>query len=142
MPFTYQAQIDELASQGVTCPPADAVAVNLTGWRFVWSPLCQRSTVPVALKNPRRVLNAADPIKCSAWALSVYLSEPECRTAFAGFQNSFPNFKKNAGDHIASISISSSDGLCTPANPRNGHFDFHPLSHVDVVTKMTVQGAL
>ncbi|MNN69180.1 hypothetical protein D3C81_1849460 [compost metagenome] len=142
MPFTYQPQIDDLIRQGVTCPPASASGMNLCGWRFVWSPVCIRSAVPVALKDPKRFRNKDSYVQCSAWALSMYASEDQCREAFADYEASVPNFRKNAGDHVASVMISSLDGLCTPANRRNGHFDFHPYAHVDVVSKMSLRGPL
>ena len=142
MEFTYQAEIDSLSRQGVTCPPRNAKASNTIGWRFVWNPLTIECAQPVASKNRKRFLTKPPYIQCSAWALSVYASEEEGRTAFAAYVSSFPNFGKDAGDHIAVLAITDKDGVCTPPNHKNGHFDFHPYSHIDVVAKLTIAGNL
>ncbi|WP_157791891.1 hypothetical protein ACQCLI_20010 [Pseudomonas nitroreducens] len=142
MPFTYEIEITALNNEGITCPPHSAVAKGLTAWRFVWNPLCQLSASPVAAKNPNRFRNANAAKRCSAWGLSMYETEAKCRAAFKYLDESFPNFRKDAGDHIAKVDISDTDGLCTKANPNTGHFDFHPFKHVNMVSIMTLQGPL
>lgn len=142
MEFTYQSELDSLNNQGVTCPPRNAKASNTIGWRFVWNPLTSECAKPVASKNRKRFLSKPPYIQCSAWALSVYASEEEGRTAFAAFASSLPNFRKDTGDHIAALHITDNDGVCTPINRKNGHFDFHPYKHIDVVAKLTIAGNL
>lgn len=142
MAFTYQVEIDKLIAQGVTCPPGNAKADDRMGWRFVWNPLTLESAQPVATRNRKRFLSKPPYVQCSAWALSVYDSEDAGRKAFAAYASSFPNFRKDAGDHIASFDIQKSDGVCTPPNHKNGHYDFHPFSGIDVLGKLTIEGSL
>lgn len=139
--LAYQEKIDEILSEGIQCPPANASAVSREAWRWVRNPITPDCMKPVADRNPKRLQNASGELKCSCWALSMYASQSQSIAAFEALQRKHPKIKKLIGDHVATVNITPAVGLCTP-NERNGHFDFFPFATSNVVSLMTIQAAL
>lgn len=139
--LAYQQEINEICQAGVQCPPTDAAAIRRQAWRFVFSPITAVDAQPVAVRNPKRLTNASDLEKCSAWALSMYASPSQGASAFQALERKFPRIKKLIGDHIAAVTISPADGLCTNVQ-HNGHFDFFAYGTTNVLSLMTVSAVL
>lgn len=139
--LAYQNDIDAVCELGTQCPPADAARVQRQAWRFVFSPISAIDAHPVAVRNPRRLTNATDLERCSVWALSMYATQAQSQRAFQSLLKQHPRIKKLIGDHVAAVTISPDDGLCTHAQ-RNGHFDFFPYAITNVQSLMTVSARL
>ena len=138
----YADGIAEVVSSGGQCPPEDATESIREAWRFAFNPIAPEGFEPVAVKNPRRLLNAEDAnTRCSCWALSMYDSEPEARRAFKHFVSSFKNFGKLVGDHLAVGQLDHSCGQSTESD-RHGHFDLHPYMDANLASKFQLTGSL
>lgn len=139
--LAYQNDIDAVCQTGVQCPPADATTVQRQAWRFVFSPISAIDADPVAVRNPRRLTSVTDLERCSVWALSMYATQHQSQNAFRSLLKKLPKAKKIIGDHVASVTISPTDGLCTSVQ-RSGHFDFFPYATTNVQSLMTVSASL
>jgi hypothetical protein len=143
MSYMYSAQLAELLANGYQCPPLGSAPIQQNAWRWVANPLSTQCFAPVAIRNPPRLLRAADPVeKCSCWGLSMHTSYAQSVAAFLSVQKSFRMARKIFGGHVANLLITPSDGACTAAD-RYGHFDFHPYSTGAVQNNVfTVQAIL
>lgn len=140
MALIFNAEILALVTAGVQCPPTDAVACAMQGWRFVFNPQTSNCFSPVAVRNPPRLARAKDlEEKCSCYGLSMYDSYARGVQAMKLLERSLPRIRKTLGDHIAMVSITPADGVSTPPNNK-GHFDFHP--YVGNKVAASVSGAL
>ena len=133
---------EELAALGGCCPPADASPVDMVAFRYVKDPVSAQCFLPVALKDPRRVLDEkAHGAKCSMYGLSMYSSEASARTRFLALERQIKQIRKKIGSHLARGTLVPSDGVATHPN-HAGHFDFFEIASSTVENRFEVMGRL
>ncbi|MFC2970935.1 hypothetical protein ACFOJE_01730 [Azotobacter bryophylli] len=127
MELTYKAEVEGVASvTGFHCPPLVAKPVSREAWRWIAYPQTDQCFLPVAVRNPRRLLE--DPEKqCSAWGLSMFTSKEAAEAVFLKLEKKIRNIRKTIGSHVGRVSLGPADGLCTPPD-KGGHFDLHPIA--------------
>ncbi|RMO57497.1 hypothetical protein ALQ37_200218 [Pseudomonas syringae pv. aptata] len=134
--YFYSAQLAEISGNGTQCPPAGAFAQHLDAWRWVANPISAQCFAPVAERNPPRLLKETDAGKqCSCWALSMFVSQEQGIAYLQRLEKSMKMIRKRLGDHIAHVSITPNDGVCTKAD-RQGHFDLHPYAAASLVARV------
>lgn len=137
MSYIYGAELAQLSVNGYQCPPSGTRPIQQDAWRWVASPISAQCFVPVAVRNPPRLLRADDPNeKCSCWGLSMHVSYAQSVSAFQNVQKSFRMARKVFGGYVANVLITPHDGACTMAD-RYGHFDFHPYTNGNAHNSVT-----
>jgi hypothetical protein len=137
--FKYAAQLEQLP---ILCPAQNASEVNATAYRWVHNPISQNCFLPQALRNPRRLHAAKDAEeRCSCWALSLHGTLNASVEAFQGMERSFKNARKIFGGWVAKGHLTSSHGVCTPAD-HNNHFDLHEYKGASVAAAFSAQQSI
>lgn len=136
----YQTEIDQLvANTGVTCPPNSAKVRKIVAWRWVFKPMTAQCFFPVAVRNPKKLLQLDAPrLKCSAWGLSMHISKEHSIAAFHALEESFDRIRKVIGTHVAVGELSAAHGVATSADSY-GHFDLHPKVSAPFHTTFVVE---
>lgn len=129
--FAYQEQLDGVTEEGGgQCPPPSAKATARKAWRWVNLPMSEECFKPVAIRNPRRLLEEDDPIKrCSCWGLSMHDSEAQSVAAFKALEKKFKKIRKTIGCAVAEADLDPSHGVSTDSD-NFGHFDLHPYANI------------
>lgn len=136
--FKYAREIAE--ADCVPCPMPDCKPLNVTALRLVHNPIISNDFLPVRRIFPtRRFSNNAG--RCSGWALSMWMSEHELRNRAAGLFANRPGLRVVLGDHIATVKIAESDGLCTAPDERT-HFGLFEYADAALEKSCSVIGAL
>src|SRR6266850_3215407 len=120
-PYKYGEFVGAIPS----CPPADGVpCAAAVLFRFVFSELTHGDNFrpPKMIKPGREFRDPADC--CSAYALSLFHSDGEARTAYAKLKANNKKIGKTLGTHLASVAIEKGDGAITPKDAE-GHSDLH-----------------
>lgn len=139
-PYKFITQLSEFQNSGIQCPPSGATPKDLTAWRWVANPLSNQCFEPPAVRNPKRLLK--DPQKaCSSWALSMFTSQSESIKAFQALEKNIKKARKVFGDHVATVMITQTDGVCTTPDWA-GHFDLHLYSTSTVHTAVSVMSPI
>ena len=131
MTYKYQAEISAIKN----CPQNSSKGNNM-GYRFVKTPVNQDSFLPQAKLYPNRFVSANDYIKCSSWALSMFLSEQQAIDFFKKLEITARNIRKTLGDHVAELQLTPTHGSQTNAN-QSGHFDLHEFDGVNLTTAIS-----
>lgn len=140
VPYRFSTALSEVESLGIQCPPAGATPKNINAWRWVANPMTHQCFDPPAVRNPNRLLK--DPYKaCSSWALSMYLSQSQSIKAFKALEKNIKKARKIFGDHVASVVITQTDGVCTQPD-WSGHFDLHQYSTSAVQASVSVTSSI
>lgn len=123
------------------CPPVSATHQEIEAWRWTANPVNEKCFYPEALGNPQRFLDSSDETKCSAWAVSMFISEDAAKKRMDEICQNSPKFRKKKGGHVSKGTITAGDGLVT--NPdRRGHFNFHPYNSFDWQLSFVLVGSL
>lgn len=132
----------DLASR-VDCPPSGSQPRDRTAFRFVWNPIGPDSFVPIAFRPSRapQRTNRRGHSSCSAYGLSMFISEAQARTRFAELEEKNREIRKTIGTHLASLALTTAHGVQTPEN-RDGHFDLHEYQGADLVPVSNLLGTL
>ncbi|HVA51351.1 MAG TPA: hypothetical protein VNH11_33730 [Pirellulales bacterium] len=113
---------DDLARL-INCPPSDARQCQPSRvFRFVHDLITdERNFIPPAKLNPARKFKD-DEERCSAHALSMFISQPQAVSFFTGLKRRYPNIHKVLGANLSAGTLADTDGLATTPDSR-GHFD-------------------
>jgi hypothetical protein len=104
------------------CPPPPAATAVPVCYRFVHDPITAGCFLPHAMKPTRRRLNRPVKDSCSAYAVSLFVSEASARKRYGELLR-FSNADW-LGTHLAMVRLRAADGQQT--TPRGtGHFDLH-----------------
>lgn len=123
------------------CPPAGASSKNIEAWRWTAQPVTDNCFHPEALNNPKRFLDSSDYTKCSAWAVSMFITESDAKKRMDELCENNPKLRKKKGGYVSKGHITVSDGLVTKADS-NGHFNFHPYSNFNWKSSFVLVGKL
>ncbi|MBO2977506.1 hypothetical protein [Burkholderia pseudomallei] len=120
----YAAEIKRLTC----CPPTDAQALNIVGFRFAFEDLEHRDNyLPLAKITPERAI-AGQPVTecCTGYSLSVFNSLDALASRARKVLKTSPQFLRRVGDHFVQLKITAEAGICTAPN-NSGHFDLFEL---------------
>lgn len=117
MPLKYAEEIATIPS----CPPSKCEPRDQQAFRFVFSPVGEKSFLPPARINPVRQFSK-DSARCSGYALSFFVTREEAIAAYSRLRSGFPNVASTIGDHLAEGQVQPADGIATAPTGR-GHFD-------------------
>jgi hypothetical protein len=92
--------------------------------------------LPPAAISPQRMFHG-DEQHCSAYALSMFVSDAEAVAFYRGFLARNKNAYKFLGTHLAEVSIGQADALVGPPDAK-GHVDVHEAQGVDWAPKHRV----
>lgn len=123
------------------CPPANALSKDIEAWRWTAHPVTDNCFHPEALNNNKRFLDSSDRTKCSAWAVSMFISEDDAKKRMDEICENNPNFRKKKGGHVSKGHIALSDGIVTKTDD-NGHFNFHPYNCFDWKSSFILVGKI
>lgn len=127
--FEYQDSLDGVVAEGEQCPPSSARAIARQAWRWVNLPMTAECFKPVAMRNPRRLLQEDDPAKkCSCWALSMHDTEAQSVATFKALEKNFKRIRSTIGSAVAYAQLAPAHGLSTLSDSY-GHFDLHPYKN-------------
>ncbi|MGH1363895.1 MAG: hypothetical protein ACRBF0_10085 [Calditrichia bacterium] len=118
--YKYSEQISSLHN----CPPTNYSPQATDAYRFVYKSNPERSYIPVAKGNPKRINDRSDMKKCQAWGLSFFNTEENAIAKFEDLKRRNKNIAKTIGDSIALVKLEESDGVCSPVGEK-GHFTLH-----------------
>lgn len=120
------------------CPPVGCKKEQITAYRFVFDAMNNDSFLPVAIMDPSRIDNAREErIKCSMYALSMFVSEEKAMKHFNSLKKKNPNIAKSIGNNLAVGTIYPQDGLCSKPN-RKGHFDMFEHVNTDLIPNFSI----
>jgi hypothetical protein len=140
--FEYQDDLDGVVAEGEQCPPPAAHAIARKAWRWVNLPMTAECFKPVAMRNPRRLLQEDDPKKrCSCWALSMHDTEAQSIAAFKALEKKFKQIRKTIGSAVAYAELSPLHGASTLSDSY-GHFDLHPYKTTGFPTPFSAPKAI
>ena len=134
----YQTQLSQIHG----CPPQHSTTGTLSVYRFVFSPIDDKSFIPQGLKSPSRIMSAKNNHeKCSLFALSMFDSANHAIEKYKKLMKISRNINKSIGTHLATGTIQPLDGLHDHPNSE-GHFDFYEKAGIDLTPKFTIIQAL
>jgi len=135
MDYKYRDFIQGLPN----CPPRQAQSQNLEAFRFVFTEINdERNFAPAFIRKPSRRNEATDPaITCNGYGLSMFDTLDNARKQYCAYLNSYPNFHKIAGTHIAKGQISKDDGVVTDKNGE-GHFTLYEFEKANLSQKFSI----
>jgi hypothetical protein len=137
MNLKYAKEISLIKS----CPPKACKPGARDVFRVVHANLSHPNNfLPPAQINPRRVF-PNDEKKCSAYALSLFVSKDAVVNFVKAVEKLNPNIRKSLGDHVASGFVQPSDGLLS-APDAYGHFDLFESATANVAPNFKIVGAI
>jgi hypothetical protein len=87
--------------------------------------------------KPDQILRTKE-LECKAWGLSFFDTLAGAKESLQIWMVKIPNFGKEVGDHIATLSINPEDGIASEPERKNfGHFTFHEYICSDFTSKIT-----
>jgi len=131
MKFKYQNEFNDMEE---LCPPHDCLKGNLAAYRWVFDEVeAEGNFLPLAKKNPSRVLSMRDKDKCKAHSLSMFVSKESAKKRFQYFYDGLMKEKafKMLGTHIAEGNIKEIHGV-NSIEDRRGHFSHFQYEKVDL----------
>lgn len=140
MRFKYQEAFDALDCQCPEdhCAQLEAAAVL---FRFVHDDVPQaRSFLPNAVCDPKRKFKD-DRDTCENYALSLFGTASQARTAHQGLVARHPKIGKKIGDRLASVEILPDDGVLSPSDPE-GHRDLYEAANANIYPRARSAGVL
>ena len=130
----YESEMCKVAN----CPPSTYLQDDITAYRFVYDPMCDKSFLPQGVKSPSRIDKSRDGMKCSLLALSFFSSEDNAKKRYNELKKKMRNINKTLGSHIAKGRLNSSDGVRTEICDRSGHFDFFEKKGVNLIPNFQI----
>jgi hypothetical protein len=130
----YQSEMCSLTN----CPPSNCIQDQLTAYRFVYDPVCEKSFIPQGVKSPSRMNSSNHNMKCSLLGLSFFSSEEKAKARYASLKNKIKNINKTLGSHIAEGVLDSNDGHRTDICKKTGHFDFFENRNVNLISNFKI----
>ncbi len=118
-----------------TCPPNEYTEKNIEAFRWVFDDIQNAENfIPLAKKNPARILSMDDKSQCKAYSLSMFNSEDAARNRFQ-FLHKIMKDKafKLLGTNIAKGNIEEMHGVNSNSD-ENGHFSHFHYESVDLTT--------
>lgn len=135
--YKYGIYLNSLATEGISCPPKGVMPPNGVAYRWTRGQISESCFLPVALRNPRRLLKAKEGEKCSCYGLSMHETLDQSVNAFRSLEKSIRQIRKTIGDAVSVGSLDAADGVRTFAD-RYGHFDLHEYANCSIATKFQV----
>ncbi len=133
MPHQYADEISRIAN----CPSAASKPIAIDAYRFVHDSLTHPNNfMPVAKISPARRF-ATSETRCSAHALSFFLSLENSIARFRQLEKNNKLLRKTLGNRVAKVSLTDSDGVVFPPQPTN-HFDLHPDAGVEFLARCII----
>jgi hypothetical protein len=110
----------------------------LESYRYAFDDINYKSNFLPQLKDhPARFIDSDGKKKCDFLNLSMYSTIEGAREKYYQLANSFPNFKKTAGTHIANGFLDSEDGLITEEGYLT-HFELYEFENVELKNKFKI----
>ena len=135
--FKYAMEIADTAC--APCPLPDCKPMSATVFRLVHSPTIAKDFLPVRKLTPnRRFFDNSG--RCSGWALSLWKSEQLLRKKLGVLFASRPARRK-LGDHVATVEIAESDGVCTVPDDWS-HFGLFEYAGADISYSCKIVGPM
>lgn len=121
------------------CPPERYEPRAGTWFRLVYETIDVNSFLPPYEKSPKRLLDK--PGDCSNWALSFYITNEKARAQHK-YLASFLKDKVDTliGSHIASVTVNTTDGICSTPSKKSGHIDLHEFAGARLEAVATMMG--
>ena len=138
--FKYQKDMDIIKNEhNCDCPNKDLKAITtFEAYRYVFEDINYKSNFLPQLKDdPARFIDANGKKKCDYLNLSMYSKIEGAKEKYYELANSFPNFKKTAGTHLANGILDAEDGLITEEN-YSSHFGLYEFENVELKNKFNV----
>jgi hypothetical protein len=138
--FKYQEDMDNIKNDhNCDCPNKDLKAITpFESFRYVFEDINYKSNFLPQLKDdPARFIDANGKKKCDYLNLSMYFKIEGAKERYYQLANSFPNFKKTAGTHIANGVLESTDGLITEEGNLT-HFGLYEFENIELQNKFNV----
>ncbi len=125
------------------CPNKNLKSINsLLAYRYVFEDISHKSNfLPQYKDNPSRFTDANGKKKCNYLSLSMFTKIEGAKEKYNQLANSFPNFKKTAGSHIAHGVLNEDDGLITDESFFT-HFELYEFENAELQNKFTVSEKL
>jgi hypothetical protein len=134
MNLKYQVEISSFGN----CPPQECLCCDRAAFRFVQSDILNPNNFLPQAKKPARRKFETDDVACSGYALSLFATREQ---AIAFYERLKSRYKKGPpigiGTHLASGTISSTDGRATPVRD-DGHFDLHEAEGLQLATRFKI----
>lgn len=135
MPYKYSDETDNLTEKNNNPCFSDYSEKEISAFRWVFPELSDsRNFLPVA-KDPQA---SSARRKCGGWALSFHETEAASEEAWQYHINNRPQQYKKLGTHIASGTISKTDGKCSNTD-EHLHFNLIEYKEIDL-SKRFVMG--
>ena len=135
----YKYQKDILDYAPIGCPPTDAIALDITAFRWVHNPMTDddfKTHINLG-KTPPRHKPEAHEESCKRCGLSMYTSVDYAQKKYNAIKAS-PYVKKHLTyTHIAKGKITKKDGICTAPN-KDGHFTLHEYQGANIAPAFSI----
>jgi hypothetical protein len=138
--FKYQEDMDIIKNDHkCDCPNRELKAITpFESFRYVFEDINYKSNFLPQLKDdPARFIDTDGKKKCDYLNLSMYSKIEGAKERYYQLANSFPNFKKTAGTHIANGILESVDGLITEEGYLT-HFGLYEFENIELQNKFNV----
>jgi hypothetical protein len=138
--FKYQEDMDIIKYEyNCDCPNKDLKAIiSFEAYRYVYEDINYKSNfIPQLKDDPARFIDDNGKKKCDYLNLSMYTKIECAKERYYQLSNSFPNFKKTAGTHIAKGLLETMDGLITNEGYMT-HFELYEFENVELQNKFKI----
>lgn len=138
--FKYQEDMDIIKSvHNCDCPNKELKAITpFEAYRYVFEDINHKSNFLPQLKDePARFIDKNGKQKCDYLNLSMFAKIDGAKERYYQLANSFPNFKKTAGTHIANGILDAEDGLITDEGYLT-HFGLYEFENVELQNKFKI----
>lgn len=138
--FKYQEDMDIIKNEhNCDCPNKDLKAIiSFEVYRYVYEDINnKRNFLPQLKDDPVRFIDANGKKKCDYLSLSMYAKIEGAKERYYQLLNSFPNFNKTAGTHLANGVLDAMDGLITDEGYLT-HFELYEFQNVELQNKFNI----
>ena len=138
--FKYQEDMDIIKNEhNCDCPNKELKAINpFESYRYVFEDINhKRNFLPQLKDDPIRFTDANGKKKCDYLNLSMYGKIEGAKERYYQLLNTFQNFNKTAGTHIANGMLDSDDGLITEEGTLS-HFELYEFETVELKGKFKI----
>lgn len=142
--FKYQMDMDIIKDEcNCECPNKSLNVINsFMAYRYVFEDIYHKSNfLPQFKDDPSRFTDANGKKKCDYLSVSMFAKIEGAKERYHQLANSFPNFKKTAGTHIANGVLNADDGLITNEGCLT-HFELYEFENAELQNKFTVSEKL
>lgn len=138
--FKYQEDMDAIKNEdNCDCPAKELKAiVDFEAYRYVFEDInFKNNFLPQLKSDPSRFIDASGNKKCSYLSLSMYSELQNAKKRYTELANTFKNFSKTVGTHIAKGVLDANDGLITNEDA-NTHFELYEFEDADLKSKFKI----